>query len=105
MRRPAPRQIAAALTPVIHRSAPPTTLARVQSSWDEAAGPVVSAEARPVAERDGVVTVACRSAVWAQELELLSAELLERVRRSLATPEPPPLRGFRFVTEASERRP
>ena len=32
-------------------------------------------EAEPVSERDGIVTVACRSAVWAQELDLMTGEL------------------------------
>jgi predicted nucleic acid-binding Zn ribbon protein len=51
-------------------------LARVQAAWPTVAGPVLAAEAQPVAEREGVVTVACSSAVWAQELELLGPDLL-----------------------------
>ena len=34
-------------------------------------------------ERDGVVTVGCRAATWAQELDLLQDELLERLNRAL----------------------
>jgi predicted nucleic acid-binding Zn ribbon protein len=37
-----------------------------------------------VAERDGVVTIACRSATWAQELDLLGPQLLERLNEALA---------------------
>jgi predicted nucleic acid-binding Zn ribbon protein len=39
--------------------------------------------AQPVSERDGVVTVACESAVWAQELELLAPDLLDKLRAAL----------------------
>ena len=36
------------------------------------------ARRRPVSERDGVVTVACRSSTWAQELDLLSGQITRR---------------------------
>jgi predicted nucleic acid-binding Zn ribbon protein len=36
-----------------------------------------------VAERDGVITVACASAVWAQELDLLSERVVERLNERL----------------------
>ena len=45
--------------------------------WPRVAGERFARAAEPVAERDGVITVACESAVWAQELDLLS----ERVDR------------------------
>ena len=38
----------------------------------------------PVSEREGVVTIACRSATWAQELDLMQNELLESLLRELA---------------------
>jgi len=84
MRRLAPRPLAQALAGVTATLAPATTLARVQSCWNEVVGEGVGAESRPVAERDGVVTVACRSAVWAQELELLGPELAERLNAALS---------------------
>jgi predicted nucleic acid-binding Zn ribbon protein len=65
------------------RAAPATPLAAVQAVWERAAGAEVAAQARPVEERDGVVTVACRSATWAQELDLLAEELLRGLRREL----------------------
>ena len=83
MRRPAPRPIALALDAVAGGLAPASTLARVQACWANVAGPAVAAEAEPVSERGGVVTVSCRSAVWAQELSLLSDDLLERLNRAL----------------------
>jgi predicted nucleic acid-binding Zn ribbon protein len=78
-----PRPIAGALARVVDRSAPATTLARVQRCWKEVAGEVVAIEATPVAERAGLVTVACRSAVWANELELLSKGLVEGLNEAL----------------------
>ena len=71
MRRPAPRPLGQALAEVSAGLAPATTLARVQARWGDAVGDVIAEEAEPVSEREGVVTVACRSAVWAQELDLL----------------------------------
>jgi predicted nucleic acid-binding Zn ribbon protein len=83
MRRRGPRPLAFALERVTTALEPATTLARVQGCWADAVGDVVSAEARPVSERDGVVAVACRSSVWAQELELLGPELVEKINAAL----------------------
>jgi predicted nucleic acid-binding Zn ribbon protein len=97
-RRTAPRPLADALGEVTTTSAPAGLLPRLQASWKEVVGPAVSAEAEPVAEHGGRVTVACRSAVWAQELELLSADLLERLNGALGTPEEAhPVAALRFV--------
>jgi predicted nucleic acid-binding Zn ribbon protein len=84
MRRLAPRPLAHALAGFTAGLAPATTLARVQACWREVVGEGVGAETQPVSERDGVVTVACRSSVWAQELDLMGAELVERVNAALA---------------------
>jgi predicted nucleic acid-binding Zn ribbon protein len=79
MRRLAPRALSHALEGVARDVAPATTLARVQAVWPEVAGRGLAAAATPVSERDGVVTIACESGVWAQELELLGADLLRRL--------------------------
>jgi predicted nucleic acid-binding Zn ribbon protein len=81
--RRAPRSLSFALDRVTAGLAPATLLARVQGCWADAVGEVVSSEAKPVSERDGVVTVACRSSVWAQELELLGPELMGKVNAAL----------------------
>lgn len=78
-----PRQIAAALARVTVKAAPATTIARLQGCWESVAGPLIAAEAEPVSERGGVVTVACRSAVWANELELLAPGLVEGLNERL----------------------
>jgi predicted nucleic acid-binding Zn ribbon protein len=62
---------------------PATLLAAVQGVWPDAVGERVAAEARPVRERERTVVVECRSATWAQELDLLHDELLGRVNDAL----------------------
>lgn len=83
MSRHAPRTISTAIAQLTSALAPATTLARVQEVWEPAAGPAISAACRPVAERAGVLTVACEAAVWAQELELMATELIARVNAEL----------------------
>ncbi len=62
---------------------PATTLARVQKIWERVAGPAIAASARPTSERDGILTVTCTAAVWAQELDLMSSELIPRLNTAL----------------------
>ena len=83
MGRRAPRPAALALREAVSRGAPATGLAAAQTVWADAVGPAIAAEAEPVAERDGVLTVRCASATWAQELSLMEAELLDRLRDRL----------------------
>jgi len=83
LRRRAPRPLGLALDRLTARMAPATLLAEVQRAWPAAAGQAFAAQAEPVAERDGVVTVACASAVWAQELDLMSERVVERLNTSL----------------------
>ena len=83
MGRPAPRPASLALREAVSRSAPATGLAAAQTVWADAVGPAIAAEAEPVAERDGVLTVRCASATWAQELSLMERELLGRLRKRL----------------------
>jgi predicted nucleic acid-binding Zn ribbon protein len=86
-----------ALEGVVGRAEPATLLARAQGAWAGAAGSGLAAFAEPVSERDGVLTVACESAVWAQELELLSADLLARLNAALEDAGNPQLARLRFV--------
>jgi len=95
VRRRAPRRIAEALGAVAPASAPQTPLARVQACWSETVGAAIAAEAQPVSERDGTLTVACRSAVWASELELLAPDLLGRLNEALGGGSGAPLKALR----------
>jgi predicted nucleic acid-binding Zn ribbon protein len=58
-------------------------LAEVQGAWRTTVGETIAAEAQPVSERGGVLTVACRASVWAQELDLMGPELIERLNATL----------------------
>jgi predicted nucleic acid-binding Zn ribbon protein len=92
--RRGPRSIGEAIREVRAESEPATLLAAVQSAWAAAAGERIAREARPVRERDRVVTVSCAAATWAQELDLLQEELLERLNQALA---PRRISSLRFV--------
>ena len=86
MRRSGPRPLAIALERVTAAAAPATLLAEVQRAWPDAAGDAFATHAVPVAERAGVVTVGCSSSVWAQELDLLSERVVERLNDALGRP-------------------
>ncbi len=86
MRRRGPRPLATALERLTAELAPATLLAEVQRAWPQAAGEAFAAQSEPVAERGGIVTVSCASAVWAQELDLLSERVIERLNRTLGRP-------------------
>ncbi len=83
MSRTAPRSLATALDGLTATIAPASTLARVQEVWERAVGPAIAASANPTAERDGVLTVICEAAVWAQELTLMESTLLSRLNDAL----------------------
>lgn len=52
----------------------------VWPAWEQAVGPSIAAAARPVALRDGVLTVHVKHPVWLQELQQQRATLLRRVQ-------------------------
>jgi predicted nucleic acid-binding Zn ribbon protein len=81
--RLAPRPLAAPIEALTAELAPATTLARVQEAWERLVGPAIAGSARPTAERDGVLTVLCEAAVWAQELDLMAPELIGRLNAEL----------------------
>jgi predicted nucleic acid-binding Zn ribbon protein len=81
--RIAPRPLSTALQSFTATLAPATTLARVQELWEGVTGPAIAAAARPTAERGGVLTVTCTAAVWAQELDLMAAQLIPSLNAAL----------------------
>jgi len=91
-RRRAPRPAEAGLRSALERAAPKTPLAGLQSVWAELVGERIAAAARPVSERGGAVTIDCSDSVWAQELDLMQAQLLERLRERLGERAPETLR-------------
>jgi predicted nucleic acid-binding Zn ribbon protein len=81
-----PRRIGEALAGVQRRAAPQTPLAAVQLAWPDAVGERIAGVAEPVSERGGRVTVACTTAVWAQELDLMQDDILRRLAEAMDTP-------------------
>jgi predicted nucleic acid-binding Zn ribbon protein len=63
--------------------APATVLGDVQRVWSATVGPAIAAQAQPTAERGGVVTVSCAASVWAQELDLMAPQIIERLNAAL----------------------
>ncbi|MGH2865458.1 MAG: DciA family protein [Solirubrobacteraceae bacterium] len=84
MSRTAPRTLALALGELTAALAPASTLARVQEVWEEVAGVAIAASARPTAEHEGLLTITCQAAVWAQELDLMAGELIPRLNAALS---------------------
>jgi predicted nucleic acid-binding Zn ribbon protein len=81
--RAAPRPLAGALERLTHTLAPASTLARVQQVWEGSVGAAIAASAHPIAERDGVLTVSCAAAVWAQELDLMADVVITGLNAAL----------------------
>jgi predicted nucleic acid-binding Zn ribbon protein len=67
-------------------------LAAAQGAWDELVGERIAAVARPVSERGGELLVSCSDSVWAQELDLMQEQLLEKLRARLGERAPKSLR-------------
>jgi predicted nucleic acid-binding Zn ribbon protein len=67
--------------------APETVLAQAQAAWRAAVGDAIAEQAQPISERGGVLTISCLASVWAQELDLMSSSIIERLNRELGAPE------------------
>jgi len=63
--------------------APVTPLARIQRVWPAAVGELLAANATPIRERDGVVTLLCEQAVWMAELTLMAPDLAVAINEQL----------------------
>jgi predicted nucleic acid-binding Zn ribbon protein len=71
---------------------------RAFGAWRAAAGERVAAVTAPQRFAGGTLTVACDSAVWAQELTYLAGEILERMRQA----DPAcPVRRLRFLPQGA----
>jgi predicted nucleic acid-binding Zn ribbon protein len=106
VRRLAPRRLSEALAGAVGEARPAGLLASVQSAWGPVAGPALAAAATPVSERDGTVTVACESGVWAHELELLAPDLTARLNEQLeGAREAGRVERLRFVVGSAPNQP
>ena len=77
--RRGPRPLTVAIEALQDELAPHTLLADAQRAWPQAVGSAIAAEAGPTSERGGVLTISCSASVWAQELDLMAPEILERL--------------------------
>jgi predicted nucleic acid-binding Zn ribbon protein len=100
-RRRAPRQASAAFRAALDLVAPQTGLAAVQGAWARIVGPGLAAVANPVSERAGTLTIEVSDSVWAQELDLMQNQLLERLRAELGDSAP---RALKFRLQNDTRR-
>lgn len=82
--RRSPRGLGPVLVALQDDLAPAGLLAEVQRVWVRAVGSAVAAQAQPVSERGGVLTVSCGASVWAHELELMAPAIIERLNGLLS---------------------
>lgn len=81
--RRGPRPIAEAFGALADELAPQTPLADVQRCWPAAVGGAIAEQARPTAERGGVVTISCSASVWAHELDLMAPQIVTALNAAL----------------------
>ncbi len=81
--RRSPRPVTVALEEIQGELAPDTLLAEVQAAWRAAVGDAIAQQAQPISERAGVLTIGCSASVWAQELDLMAASIIERLNGAL----------------------
>ena len=60
-----------------------TAIQELTATIAPATGAAISSAARPTAERDGILTVTCAAAVWAQELDLMAVDLVQSLNAAL----------------------
>ena len=82
MRRQGPRPVSFALDALADTLEPPTLLARVQRLWPSVSGRFAGVS-EPIREHRGVLTVACDSAPWASELDLMSEMVVAQLNARL----------------------
>ena len=81
-----PRPLARALDEVLQALQPPgapatpaKTVGGVFARWEDAVGPQIATNARPIRLSDGTLVVEVDEPGWATQLRYLEAELLERI--------------------------
>ncbi|MCB0869395.1 MAG: DUF721 domain-containing protein [Solirubrobacterales bacterium] len=89
---PDPRTLGDLLGDFRQEVAPATPLAAAQGVWDQVVGERIAAVTEVVGEREGLLTVECSSAVWAQELELMAPRITALLRERLGDLAPEKLR-------------
>jgi len=83
--RRAPRSLTSSLEALADELAPQTLLGDVQRIWLAAVGEELARQSSATAERGGVLTVSCADAMWAQELDLMSVQILSELNARLGS--------------------
>ncbi len=98
-----PQRASFAIEKTLAQTSPGTPLAAVQRVWEQAVGEAVAAQADPVSEREGTITIACKTATWAQELDLLQTSILGKLNDHLTSLNPDGFRvkSLRFTADAA----
>jgi predicted nucleic acid-binding Zn ribbon protein len=97
MGRRSPRPISEALGAFRAGIQPPGLLGRLQAEWEGLVGPAIARVAQPTSEREGVVTIECTDSIWAEELNLMREDLLQRIREALGEQAPAEIRFRRRI--------
>jgi len=80
-RRRSPTGVGAILEDILARIDPEKRIGLWQK-WDEVVGEPIASHARPSRIEDGVLIVTVSNHTWAQELQLLEEDLIERLNRA-----------------------
>lgn len=94
VKRRDPFPIGDALSELTGAVQPPSVLAEVQRCWPEAVGEVIANWAAPVSERNGTLTISCRDAIVAHELEMMKVTLIEQLAETVSMGT---IRELRFI--------
>ena len=91
-----PARLGAALERLTADLAPSTPLATIQAVWSSVVGDRIAGSCTPEREQDGVLTIACETAVWTQQLSMMQAEIISKLASELDDPAQVP-KEIRFV--------
>jgi len=67
-------------------------LAAIQGAWKAVVGERIAAVAEVGDEREGVLTIECSGAVWAQELGLMGPRIMARLKAGIGDAAPEKMR-------------
>lgn len=91
-RSPDPKSLGKAISDLRSELSPATPVVAVQAVWNEVVGEKIAAATEVIEEREGTVLIECKSAVWAQELELMAPGIIARLDQAMGGSGPEKLR-------------
>lgn len=87
IRRRAPRSINTSIEKLVQQVRPNSALTNVQAVWEEIVGPQIHSVTKLIRVRNGELLVQCESSLWANEISLLSAQIILKINRFIPTNE------------------